>query len=182
MEKAGHFWGLRMKLLIAALLLLVVALGWLLNIEKTTSQTLRDDIQKLSANLADKSKRENFELQEKCAKQAEKTYRELGYELNNGRESLQSHYNENLNKCFMTVDSVDFKTAPGKMFFNRLLIDAYEQRGYAEYTKITTKDKASKDKKWDEVLATCSLTPLTADAITCKSDEEYMTYVRRHME
>lgn len=56
-----------MKLLVSALLLLAVILCWFLNVEISSSREQREQIQKLTASLTEKSKRDAFELQSKCA-------------------------------------------------------------------------------------------------------------------
>jgi hypothetical protein len=71
-----------MKAVLALLLLVVVVLGALLYGEMNTNREQRDQIQKLTASLDDKSKQQNLALQEKCSLQAAKLFRELGYNLN----------------------------------------------------------------------------------------------------
>jgi hypothetical protein len=91
-----------MRIAIALLVVALAVLVWLFNGEKEKNRDQQAQIQKLTASLADKSKREELELQEKCGLQAERLFREFGYKLD-ALAQLQSHYNSKLNRCFMTV-------------------------------------------------------------------------------
>ncbi len=126
-----------MKVAIGILLATVLVLVWRLNALITTSRQQQNQIQELTSKLVDRGTRDALELQEKCALQAEKVFRQLGYkgaQQNGNVDSYQSHYNAKLNKCFMTVESTDIRTTPGTMLITKFLLDAYEQRIYAEYT------------------------------------------------
>lgn len=153
-----------MKIAIAILILIVVGLGWQLNGEMATNNRQRGQIAALTSKLIDKTARENFELQEKCAKQADKVFRELGYNLN--ADSNQSHFNVKLNRCFMS-----FGTGSVGKFPSKYLIDAYEQRQYAEYFVFIEGRSEG-----------CSLTPLGEKEHSCKSKEEYNEFVAKYME
>lgn len=155
-----------MRFLISALLLLVVILGWVLNVEITTIREQREQIQKLTASLTEKSKREAFELQEKCALQATKVFRELGY--NQSSDQLQSHYNQKLNRCFMAA-STQFGN-------NRFLLDAYEERGYAEFSRTFIKGGDPL-----HPLITCALMPLGTEQRSCSSYEEYSAFIEQYL-
>lgn len=120
-----------MKVAVGMLLVLVALLTWRLAEEVGVSQGLRSEIQGLTAKLADSSKRVSLELQAKCASQAEKVFRVMGYKENqqNGNIDIyQSHYNAAFNKCFLTIETTNVNTTPGTMFINKFLLDAYEQR------------------------------------------------------
>ncbi len=77
-------------------------------------------------------------MQEKCAAQADKVFRELGYKLSGSRDNisevLQSHFNPQLNKCFMTIETM---ARDGSQ--NRFLLDAFEQREYGNTSGWSTK-------------------------------------------
>lgn len=161
-----------MKIAIAVLLAIVLALAWLLNAEMGTNRRQRSQIAELTSKLADNSARERLELQQKCANQAEKIFSQQGYKLNGPRPaSYQSHYNAKLNKCFMTLDSMVLGD-------QRFLFDAYEQREYAEYMLLPEKGK----KYWEVQPQSCALIPSSADKSRCKSEEEYKAFVARYME
>ena len=99
-----------MKLALGVVVVAVLALSWRL---KSTSATLalqeqtlsqqQQQIQTLTTALADKSKQEGLLLQEKCAVQAERLFRERDVAVA-GNELLQyeSHYNHTLGKCFIS--------------------------------------------------------------------------------
>ena len=145
-----------MKLAVAALLAIALVLAWLLNAEVATNSQQRIQIAELTSKLGDKSARENLEFQQKCAQQAEKIFHQLGYKLNEARNAIsssyESHYNTKLNKCFMTVSTV--KLTP-RFVTSKFLIDAYEQKGYAEYMWMADKDR----KYWEVPPVDCRLTP-----------------------
>src|ERR1039457_3481793 len=161
-----------MKVAIVALLALVGFLAWRLASEVGVSRELRSEIQALNAKLADSSKRDSLELQGKCASQAEKVFRIMGYKENqqNGNfDVYQSHYNAALNKCFTTIETTDIHTTPGSMFVSRFLLDAYEQREYGEYTWMSSKTK----KYWEVPPMVCKLIPSSGGEQLCRTDDEY---------
>jgi hypothetical protein len=127
-----------MKAAVGALIAIVLVLGWLLNAETKTSREQQNQIALLTSKLADKVARENLDLQQKCAQQAEKIFGQLGYRLDRPTLGIfatyQSHHNAKLGKCFMTLDS----TGAGHQLF---LFDAYEQREYAHYIEIPVKGR-----------------------------------------
>ena len=160
-----------MKTAIGILTVIVVAMGWQLAAEKAMNNQLRSQLVELTSELNDKSVRENLELQEKCATQAEKVFRELGYNLSKDLATNQSHFNAKFNKCFMSFSVTNLK---GGYSQSRYLIDAYEQRGYAELFKMNSNSMV--------MPTSCSLTPLAEKESSCKSESEYNEFVARYME
>lgn len=160
-----------MKVAIGILLLIAVVLGWLLNSEMTITRQQRGEIEKLTSRLADKTKRENLELQEKCALQAEKVFRAAGWKADG--QQYQSHFNSKLNKCFMTMEI----TATSPLTISRFLLDAYEQKEYGSFSWAAHKGVIS-----------CAITPPEEMRQICKSQEygpswkEYQAFVTRYME
>lgn len=160
-----------MKISIGILLLIVAVLGWLLKAETVTTQQQRGEIEKLMLRLTDETKRENLELQEKCALQAEKVFRAAGWKADGHK--YQSHFNQKLNKCFMTMEFAS--TSP--WFVSNYLLDAYEQKKYGE---LLWTDR--------EGVVFCSLAPSEEKRQKCKSQEvgpsrkEYQAFVARYME
>jgi hypothetical protein len=59
----------------------------------------------------------------------------------------------------------------GTMQF-KFLLDAYEQRGYAEFQRSFGKG----------TIDFCALTPPNADHTACNSEEQYSAFVARYME
>ena len=170
-----------MRVAVGVLLLIVGALSWWLTVEFATNGKQRKQLDELTIQLADKSRLEDFQLQEKCAGQAEKVFRALGYKAiqqNGNTDIYQSHYSKKLGKCFMAIESTNVTTTPGTTFTNRFLLDAFEQREYAEYMWISRKDR----KDWDVPPTTCKLIPSSASEQFCKSDDEYKTFVANYVE
>ena len=163
-----------MKITVAILIAIVLVLAWQLSAEVVTTRLQRSEIATLTSKLADKSARENLELQEKCAQQAAKMFEQLGYKLDRAVRGVfatyQSHFNANLGKCLMTLNIGGAATGD-----QRHLFDAYEQRGYAEY--MTTPGQ-----KYRERPPHCRLTPSSGKETPCKSEEEYETFVAIYME
>lgn len=163
-----------MKAAVVGLLIVVCALAWFLISEITRNNQLHSQI-------ADKSRLESLQLQEKCAEQAKKVFHELGYkdsQQNGNVDSYQSHYNIKLGKCFLAIESMNITTTPGTQFINRVLLDAFEKREYAEYTWMSDKDR----KYWEVPPKVCKLIPSSKNEQICKSDDEYKTFVASYME
>jgi hypothetical protein len=99
-----------------------------------------------------KAKRANFDLQNKCALQAEKAVRQSKHENDDVAKKIgisnlvpgvlwsnyQSHYSPMLNKCFVVQE--DHRENFG---ISKYLYDAYEQRIYATYSWTPVADKSS---------------------------------------
>jgi hypothetical protein len=171
-----------MKVAIGILLIVIGALTWWLMSERATNGQQRKQLEQLTARLADKSRLENLQLQEKCAEQAKKVFHALGYKniQQNGIDVdvYRSHYNEKIGKCFMAIESTNVTTTPGTMFINKILLDAYEQREYAEYSWISRKDK----KYWEVPPTICKLIASSTSEQFCKSDDEYKAFVASYLE
>ena len=174
-----------MKVAVAVLLAIVLALVWGLTTEMVTNRQQRSQITELTSKLSDSSTRENLELQERCTLQAEKAFKQLGYkdggELQNGVETTyRSHYNAKLSKCFIGLESNTFVTRTNTLMGTKVkyLLDAYEKRAYGEYMWIPREGK----KYWEVPPVLCRLSPLSADENFCKSDEEYTAFEARYME
>ena len=173
-----------MKALAVILIFVAAGLAWLLRTELAANSQLRGESAQLAAQLADKTRLESLQLQEKCAEQAKKVFRTLGYkELKDTQQSpntdtYQSHYNAKLGKCFMAIERVDMTTTPGKQFINRMLLDAFEQREYAEYTWISRNDK----KDWEVPPMICKLIESSSSEQVCKTEGEYKAFVAKYVE
>jgi hypothetical protein len=131
-------------------------------------QTISQQQQQIALLTAAKtSRQEAFATQEKCTAQAEKVFRELGYKLNgstsNVSEVLKSHFNPSRNKCFMTIETMSRDGTQA-----RYLLDAFEQREYAEYFWMVDAVK----KYWDNPPKVCKEMPTSGDEQACHSDDE----------
>lgn len=171
-----------MKIIVAVLFVALLAMAWRLNsLNATVGQQQKNLTQQqqqiATLTEAESSKKDAFAMQEKCATQADKVFRGLGYKLTGSRENysevLQSHFNPHLNKCFMTIETMDREGTR-----SRLLLDAFEQREYAEYFWMVDKVK----KFWENPPKICMEVPLSGDERLCHSDDEYKTIVKRYME
>ena len=153
-----------MRIAILILTGIVIGLGWKVNEQGQTIVQLRGQLTETRAKLSDKSVRETFENQKECAAQAEKIFRQGGYRT--GIDTNQSHFNTKFNKCFMNFGS----TTDG--VFVNILMDAFEQREYAEITEELKSNGTTM----------CLLTPLGGIARVCASRMEYSAFVAPYME
>lgn len=171
-----------MKLLIAVLVVALLGAAWRLNslsaaVDQQQQTIAKQQQQIATLTQAQASKQVAFAMQEKCTAQSEKVFRELGYKLNgstsNVSEVLQSHFNPERNKCFMTVETMSRDGTQA-----RYLLDAFEQREYAEYFWMVDAVK----KYWDNPPKICKEIPISGDEQPCHSDDEYKAIVKRYME
>ena len=163
-----------------ALVLLTVVVGALILLVYSQTSVVREQqrqIQKLNASLESVSKTTSIDLQSKCAKQAQEAFKRDGFEGEKGA-SFSNHYNEKLNKCFVRVEDVDWKTAPGKVFTNRIVSDAFEGKVYGEYMWRSDKVK----KYWEVPPLRCSVTLLSGEEKQCHSSDEFDTLLKTYME
>ncbi len=117
-----------------------------------------------------------LDLQEKCAKQALKEFK--NYWEDRPMADFRNHYNVKLNKCFMQVQSLDLHTAPGRRYFYKILYDAFEGKDYAEYAHMSEKNKAD----WEVPPFMCKVTLLSGEERICHSPEEFDALVKQYME
>jgi hypothetical protein len=106
-----------------------------------------------------------------------------GWKTNGFPANYESHYNPAMNKCFMLQRVLTVSHLQGwgtKSWASTFLLDAYEQRIYAELD-IT-------DLPWlgDPVghrrISRCDLMPPHESKRTCRSEAEYASFVARYME
>ncbi|PIQ77009.1 hypothetical protein COV82_06805 [Candidatus Peregrinibacteria bacterium CG11_big_fil_rev_8_21_14_0_20_46_8] len=74
----------------------------------------------------------NLDAQEKCAKQAAQEFNRLGYTIEEDWQ-LRNHYNKKLNKCFAEIYGTHLQELNQKFYTNRLIIDAFEGKTYADF-------------------------------------------------
>lgn len=126
------------------------------------------------------SRREALELQKECGLQAAKVFKQAGWKVgeptNGSIASFESHYNPEMNKCFMVVRILTVSAATRtKSWASTYLVDAYENRTYAELD-IT-------DLGWlgDPIghrhISNCTLWPPHGSQLTCKSEAEFASFV-----
>ena len=113
----------------------------------------------------------SLDQQARCAAQAEKIFTKLGWDFQ--RDSVQSHINSKLNRCFVEIIG---HATPGST--SKVFMDAYEQREYATYLWIPRDGK----KYWEVPPFECVLKPIGAPEQKCSTDEEYQAFVRPYLE
>ncbi len=108
----------------------------------------------------------NLNLQEKCAKQAEKAYNNSGFKTGGNEISgFINHYNPKLNKCFVLMSNNSYDSGDGSIYTS--LYDAYEGKLYAEYFRKLSTVKPFVCTMLDKF---------------CHGDEEFNTFVNIYME
>ena len=117
-----------------------------------------------------------IELQEKCSRQALSEFKDIGYdgpEYKTAEKSanLANHYNADLNKCFMEVDTSDFtKSTIDDNYSDITISDAYERKEYAAFALIS----------YDVV--DCYVLKSSGEKQRCKSVDEFKELIRQFME
>ncbi len=152
-----------LRLISFVLLLAVIALGWLLSAEIKLVQEQKVQIDNLSGRLASKIIAETADNRSKCTTQAEKVFRELGY--NRAASILENHFSGKFNACFMSI-SADAGES-------RFLLDAYEGKEYASFIQTFPKGKLP--------LVFCSFSPLGGAETSCKSLDEYTDFIEKYL-
>lgn len=94
-------------------------------------------IQKGKTEIKEKVTKDNFNLQERCAKAAKDDFHDL-WPNPDGRASFSCHYNSKLNKCFVEIFSANF-LEDGAMVNYISLQDVYENTVYGIYSDRTEK-------------------------------------------
>jgi hypothetical protein len=165
-----------MRVAIAILLASIAAVAWRLWIERQHVYEQREQIRELTSRLKDKQTRDRLDLQEKCALQAEKVFRAMGYKLE--ADSLQSHYHPAKGRCFMLMSTFPKSNPDGSVITFKYLLDAYEQKSFAEYGW-----RARNDKPYSEVRPfMCKLIRSVGNEVACTSTEEFEQFVATYME
>ena len=124
---------------------------------------------------------QSFDLQERCAAQARKAFKEFESESGASRSTLlgesavgddyQSHYNAKLRRCLVLITESGSYTQPKfATYFALYLVDAYERRHYAVYSQTDAK------------VMFCELTPSVAQKRTCTTQDEFDAFIAPYME
>jgi hypothetical protein len=133
---------------------------------------------------------QSLDQQAKCGSEAERAFIQQGYVINGVTRSsgdpngdydvwavYQSHYDPQLNRCFMLVETTGagHKNVGDQQKF---LVDANENRIYSEYMWIPRQDK----KYWEVPPIECQLMPSLTEKTPCHSEAESMAFVARYIE
>ena len=118
---------------------------------------------------------QSLEQQAICAKQAKIALQEYEDEIQKKASSnldqhsdYQSHYNTNLNKCLIKIETTFFDG--GHITKSAMLMDAFEQRVYASYIWAS------------QNVNSCDLVPTSQTQTHCSSREEFDAFVAKYME
>ena len=165
-----------MRVSICILLAALAVVSWRLIIERQTHEEQQKQVRELTSRLSERDAHQRLEFQEKCALQAEKIFRAMGYKLD--ADSLQSHYHEKRGHCFMVMAPGPKSNPDGTFFTFKYLLDAYEQKSLAEYAWMSKKSTP-----YSQVPPfICKLIPSVGEETTCKSNEEFEKFVAVFME
>ena len=119
------------------------------------------------------------DLQETCAKQANTTFQELGREYAAALESMNvkfeivssdhlSHYSRKLNRCLLLIRKST--SLMQELSNTAYLLDANDRKMFALYIETGGSVTA------------CTLTPTVRQSVSCKSREEFETFVAKYLE
>jgi hypothetical protein len=126
-----------MKIGLAVAFVVVGVLGWIVFSMNATIHRQEEQLQKLTASLADKSQQQAFALQTECAQSATRFLVSRGWKASDGSD-YENHFNSRLTRCFVLVSAYlpndDFRTVD--------VFDAVEGRRYATYNGHNVCDQA----------------------------------------
>jgi DNA phosphorothioation-dependent restriction protein DptG len=157
----------------SAIVLLIASVGVLSVLLYSQSAAVRQQrrqIQELNAKLDSISKSASLDLDERCADQALKMWKAGGWEQQK-MATFSNHYNQRLHKCFMQI--VNTTKESGAVITSNKVIDAFEDKGYAEF--IWKQGKAGNAMR-------CSAILPSGEEITCTSPDEFDALVKQYME
>jgi hypothetical protein len=101
--------------------------------------------------------------------------------INGSTANFESHYNPGMNKCFMVVRILTVSPVTvTKSWASTYLVDAYEQRTYAELD--ITDEPWLGDPTGHRSISNCTLWPPHERQRTCRSEAEYGSFVAGYME
>ena len=161
-----------MRIALIASMVLIAGLTFFLAIEFNDNSKLSAQVKSLNEKLTNNAGAALVQLRERCADQAEKSFHQMGYSENMDspyQGFFRNHYNAKLGKCFVAIEST--KSVRDKVFTNQFLLDAFENRKYAEFIREFPKPPVL-----------CKLIAHTNDEKFCKSEDEYKAFVDRYME
>jgi hypothetical protein len=116
----------------------------------------------------------SLDNQEKCSKSAASIFKDDWQDSGSLTDShdYKSHYNQNLNKCF--IQETTYKVeANGRRISSNYLIDTFERKEYGSFIRIANKEQADYEVK-----------PTMCKMLDnyCKSEDEYESFVAQYME
>jgi len=163
--------------LLFVLIVAAAALGYIAYSQGVALKNNQQQIRELAAKLESKSKSDNLELQEKCARQAAAIFKADGWEKEQ-MAGFENHYNEKMNRCFILEENTDAKTTPGRVSNSRTLLDAFERKTLASYFWMSEKNKQF----WEVPPFQCEVTIPSGEKTVCKSSDEFYELVKVYMQ
>jgi len=126
----------------------------------------------LTAKLESISDSVPLDLQERCANQARKAFKDQGPWGKNVLATFTNHYNQHLKKCFIEIHASN----PGKggIFASTFISDAFEGKDYGQYSATVAFPEAPP--------TICHVTSLSGEEKSCRSAEEFRTAIKPYME
>jgi hypothetical protein len=146
-----------------------------LNFKKSGEASMRvaTGIALIIAASATMAQGQSLQEQATCAQQAKAAFQDYKEGAPPGFSDYQSHYNKELNKCFILINQRS--ELNGQPVMATELYDAVERRWLASYTQLTKEGK--------EYLLNCELKPTSQEKETiCKSKQEFDAFVSKYME
>lgn len=165
-----------MRFLLRSIPVALVVIGIGCNTDKVNR--LENENRDLTTKLEAVTKAASLEGQAKCAQQARAEFEADGW-AKKPMASFTNHYNAQLNKCFIQIQSSEVNTKTDTIFTYRTVMDAFEGRGYAEYSWKSDTTK----KYWEVAPFVCKVTTLSGgQEVYCKSTEEFDELVKQFMQ
>jgi hypothetical protein len=131
---------------------------------------LERTVQQLSATPSTKVTGANLERQAKCSEQARKVFADLGYDAAKDLASYESHYNSQMNKCFIDIDHLVLSR--GRLHRVRDVSDAFEGKQYGTFMEGVEPNKPF----------ICEVTLTSGEKPQCQSSDEFDEVVKTYMQ
>lgn len=117
----------------------------------------------LNVSAQAQSRKEIYELQERCGKRAEQMFeKDFPIDQRKGLETFENHYKVRLNRCFMLEENTMIMKDNGKTYTSKILtlLDVNDNKGYGSFS-----------------LLSCEV-----QQVTCGSEQEFRSLIKKFME
>ncbi len=166
------------RALIAVLVLVVVAGGFEATRYNNVAATLaatQADVIGLKKSVEEFGKASDLSTQEKCHKQAQSEFENLGWNKKPGA-FFTNHYNKQMSKCFVQIEYNGMTgNTPNRSV---AIFDAFEGKSYANYGWQNRDGKPY----WEVAPFICSVYKSGSAETYCKSEEEFNSLAHEYME
>jgi hypothetical protein len=166
------------KTLLALTFILSVAIAGGLYWNWKQTNVIKDQqrmLERLTSKMAsDKSTVQQFNFEERCAKQAGEDFKQWGWDKKGPTVVSGNHYNQKLNRCFMLIEDNNI----AGLVQTKTLVDVFEGKTLGFYMWRGQKDK----KYWEVPPSWCEVTLPSGEKKVCKSGEEFDELVKVYME